>query len=498
MAVFKVLSILLITSHLCDGRRTRGNRADAEFGMKMKMPYEPRSVFRVYSPELDLDDACTVELFRPHTLQSCGFNSSHPLVIITHGWSMDGTIERWVTKLATALKSTQKDINVLFTDWRTLAHQHYPIAAQNTRIVGQDIAQLLIWLEDVIQVPVSKVHLIGYSLGAHIAGFAGSNLAMSGRTLGRITGLDPAGPMFEGMSPTDRLSPDDARFVDAIHTFTQQHMGLSVGIKQPVAHYDFYPNGGSSQPGCQLHVQNLYAHLSQYGLMGFEQTVKCAHERAVHLFIDSLLHKDKQITAYKCSNNEAFNKGACLDCRKNRCNTLGFDIRKVRTSRSKRLYLKTRSLMPYKMYHFQFRIQLFSQIEKIDPSLSITLTGSLGESETLPISLVEEVSGNKTYSFLITLDKDIGDLMMLSISWDDAPLWTNMWSKMKTVMLWGSKDKGPQLTIGKIRVKAGETQQKSSFCAQSEGSVSIQPSEQKLFVRCDENPHSSRLMTSRR
>ncbi|XP_066509118.1 hepatic triacylglycerol lipase-like [Hoplias malabaricus] len=498
MAVFKGLFLLLITSHLCDGRRGRGNRADAEFGMSMKMPYEPQSEFRVFSPEVDLEDACTVKLFQPHTLQSCGFNSSHPLVIITHGWSMDGMIERWATKLATALKNSQKDINVLFTDWMTLAHQHYPIAAWNTRIVGQDIAQLLIWLEDYIQVPVSKVHLIGYSLGAHISGFAGSNLASSGRTLGRITGLDPAGPLFEGMSPTDRLSPDDARFVDAIHTFTQQHLGLSVGINQPVAHFDFYPNGGSSQPGCHLHVQNLYTHLAQYGLMGFEQTVKCAHERSVHLFIDSLLNKDKQITAYKCSSDEAFNKGMCLDCRKNRCNTLGYDIKKHRTSRSKRLYLKTRSLMPFKVYHFQFRIQLFTEVETIDPSLSITLTGTLGESETLPISLEKEISGNKTYSFLITLDTDIGDLIMLSISWDDLPLWTNMWSKMKTIMPWGRKDKGPEIIIGKIRVKAGETQQRMGFCVHSEGSVSLQPSEQKLFVRCDENSLSSRRVASRR
>ncbi|XP_072527482.1 hepatic triacylglycerol lipase [Salminus brasiliensis] len=496
MAVFKVLSFLLLTAHLCDGQRRRGSRTDAVFGKRMKTPYEPQSVFRVFSPEVDMEDTCMVKLFQPHTLHSCGFNSSLPVVIITHGWSMDGLVESWVSKLATALKSTQKDINVLFTDWRTLAHQHYPIAAQNTRIVGQELAMLLTWLEDFIQVPVSKVHLIGYSLGAHISGFAGSNLAITGKTLGRITGLDPAGPLFEGMSPSDRLSPDDARFVDAIHTFTQQHMGLSVGIKQPVAHFDFYPNGGSSQPGCQLHVQNLYAHLSQFGLMGFEHTVKCAHERAVHLFIDSLLNKDKQITAYTCSSNEAFNKGLCLDCRKNRCNTLGFNIKKVRTGRSKRLYLKTRSLMPYKLYHFQFRIQLFTQNEKIDPSLSITLTGTLGESETLPMSLEEKISGNKSYSFLITLDRDIGDLMMLHISWEDDPLWANMWSKMKTIMPWINKDKGPQLTIGKIRVKAGETQQKTGFCALSEDSSSIRPSEQKLFVRCDETPQRSRRVTS--
>lgn len=66
-------------------------------------------------------------------------------------------IESWVTRLAAALKSTQKDINILVSDWLTLAQQHYPIAVQNTRVVGQEIARLLIWLE--VRRPNKKVCL---------------------------------------------------------------------------------------------------------------------------------------------------------------------------------------------------------------------------------------------------------------------------------------------------------------------------------------------------
>lgn len=79
-------------------------------------------------------------------------------------------------------------------------------------------------------------------------------------------GLDPAGPDFEGMHAHRRLSPDDAHFVDVLHTFTRGSLGLSIGIQQPVGHVDIYPNGGSYQPGCNL--RGTLEKIANFGIFG--------------------------------------------------------------------------------------------------------------------------------------------------------------------------------------------------------------------------------------
>ncbi|XP_036400228.1 hepatic triacylglycerol lipase [Megalops cyprinoides] len=493
MGVVRILACFLISYHLSNGQQIGGKEMGKLQPDASKASYIPKSVFRLYSEGASVEDSCTVLPYKPQTLDSCRFNTSNPLIIIIHGWSIDGTMENWVPDLAAALTSTLRDVNVAIVDWLSLAHHLYPTAVQNTRVVGQEVAQMLEWLEEFSQFPMDKVHLIGYCLGAHVSGLAGSYIT-GPRKIGRITGLDPTGPLFEGMSHTDRLSPDDAKFVDVIHTFTQQHMGLSMGIQQPVGHFDFYPNGGTFQPGCQL--SNLFYHLSQYGLNGFQQSVKCSHERSVHLFIDSLLNRDKRSTAYWCKDESSFERGACLDCRKNRCNTLGYDVKRVRTGASKRLFLKTRHAQPYKVYHYQLKMQFINQAEHNEPSLTVSLTGTRGETEKLPITFTEGLSGNRTHSFLLSLDTDIGELMVLRLYWQGKAALANVWNKMQTIMPWGSERKRQELTLGRIRIKTGDTQKKTTFCAKTNDDTHIKPTQEKVFVRCEEGrqgPHRRRL-----
>lgn len=76
--------------------------------------------------------------------------------------------------------------------------------------------------------------------------------------------------------------------------------------------------------------------------------VKCEHERSIHLFIDSLLNEQEAAKAYRCGSNDMFNRGMCLSCRKSRCNTVGYDISKVRKARNVQMYTKTRASMPFR------------------------------------------------------------------------------------------------------------------------------------------------------
>ncbi|GBP55248.1 Lipase member H [Eumeta japonica] len=177
------------------------------------------------------------------------------------------------------------DHNVIIVDARRLkAGPWYLTAAENTWYIGRFVAHFIDYLvsssvfdfnfpvpvphlESVTEswyqyqigprthehrgLDLSKTHLVGHSLGAQSAGVAGGTLT-SGK-VARITGLDPALPLFDKLSDIQKLDASDAQFVDVIHT----DAGI-FGVQKSIGHADFYPNGGlSPQPGCELEIKPM-------------------------------------------------------------------------------------------------------------------------------------------------------------------------------------------------------------------------------------------------
>uniref|UniRef100_A0A9J7YSY5 PLAT domain-containing protein n=1 Tax=Cyprinus carpio carpio TaxID=630221 RepID=A0A9J7YSY5_CYPCA len=365
------------------------------------------------------DDVCYIVRGKPETLSSCNFKNTSKTFLVIHGWTVSGLFESWVEKLV----------------------NYYVVAAKNTKMVGQEIGLFIDWLEVCsANVPLEKLHLLGYSLGAHVAGFAGS--------------LDPAGPNFEGVHAHRRLSPDYAHFVEVLHTFTQGSLGLSIGIEQPVGHVDIYPNGGSFQPGCNL--RGALEKIASYGILALNNAIRCEHERSVHLFIDSLLNEGEASRAYSCGSNDMFNCGMCLQCHKNRCNTVGYDASKVRKARSIKMFTKTRGSMRFRVFHYQLKINFLGKLNQLamEPTLTVSLYGTNGEAE--------KITANKTYSFLVVTEKDIGDLLMLKF-------------KLK-------ESTSSLLSL----VRAGETQKKYVFNIFTRYSEHKNSAQDVVFVTCKE------------
>lgn len=80
----------------------------------------------------------------------------------------------------------------------------------------------------------------------------------------------------------------------------------------------------------------------------------------------------------------------------------------------------------------------------------------------------EKIGSNKTHSFLLVTEKRIGDLLMLKFKWEETNGWSTS-SMLKMVSSWWSGDSdGANMEVHKIRIRAGETQQKyvvSGFAA---------------------------------
>ncbi|XP_026498627.1 lipase member I-like [Vanessa tameamea] len=178
--------------------------------------------------------------------------------------------------------------NVLLVDAEEMMNQRYILSVHNARLIGKRLANLLGNLEN-FGASADDFHLIGVSLGAHIAGWAGKYFhKYKSHLIGRITGLDPAGPCFSFAYPDQRLDKMDAKYVDVMHSNM-----LMQGVIEPLGHADFYINGGGpQQPGCVM--------------------PSCSHLRAAQVYAESI-RTPKSFVGIRCQSWQKFEANKCKD-----------------------------------------------------------------------------------------------------------------------------------------------------------------------------------------
>jgi hypothetical protein len=235
------------------------------------------------------------------------YSGSRRTVFIIHGFSTNGNFP-WISEMKDAYLD-KEDINAVILDWGGGAQiLDYTKAASNTRSVGAYTALVFQNLLEASGSSASRFWCVGHSLGSHVCGHTGMRMPTLNK-LGRITGMDPAGPLFQNNPDLDvGLNPSCATFVDVIHSDTE------FGTERPLGHIDFYPSGGRDQPGCGVHRDIIDSAEDNIHAIWDADNAKdiCSHSRAYQFMTESI--KDDCFRANEECNNYANLPGSCSSC----------------------------------------------------------------------------------------------------------------------------------------------------------------------------------------
>ncbi|XP_053063257.1 pancreatic lipase-related protein 3 isoform X1 [Acinonyx jubatus] len=346
------------------------------------------------------------------TIQASHFGTDKMTHINIPGWKSDG---KWQQDMCNVLLKVE-DVNCINVDWIN-GSLEYIHAVNNLRVVGAEVAYLTDVLMKKFGYSPSKVHLIGHSVGAHLAGEAGSRVP----GLGRITGLDPAGPYFHNTPNEVRLDPSDANFVDVIHTNAVRLLfEFGAGTINACGHLDFYPNGGKHMPGCE----DLITPLFSFDFNAYKEEVAsffdCNHARSHRFYIESILNPDAFI-AYPCRSYRSFKAGNCFHCPKEGCPTMGhfadrFHLKNMQPNRWY-YFLNTGTLSPFARWSHKLSVRLDGN-NVTQGSMFLRVGGTTGKTGALVIASGTLKPG-MTYTKLIDADVNVGNVTNIEFFWKE-------------------------------------------------------------------------------
>ncbi|XP_050436460.1 pancreatic triacylglycerol lipase-like [Adelges cooleyi] len=226
------------------------------------------------------------------SISAAPFADSNKLIFYLHGFG-ESADAAGALLIRNAYLNGTDDVNVVLVDYSNMTGVFSPslygfaLSFPRSRYcylprTADTLVEMILLIQKV-NTQINYTRLIGFSLGAQIAGKAGTRYKeITGWLLDRITALDAGGTCLQ-QSP--EISKHSASFVDVVHSNTGWF-----GYIKPAGHVDFYMNNGIIQPVCLTNASDV-ADIFGFPSESMDATL-CSHLSSVLYFVASIYNDE--------------------------------------------------------------------------------------------------------------------------------------------------------------------------------------------------------------
>ncbi|XP_057704714.1 inactive pancreatic lipase-related protein 1-like [Corythoichthys intestinalis] len=387
------------------------------------------------------------------TIHASNYGGMRKTRVVIPGYLQKGD-EDWPQEMCKVMLMWE-NVNCIAVEWKNGVKTHqYAQAANNGRVLAAQVASMMTFLMGNYKQTAGKFHIIGHSLGAHVAGEIGSRIG----GIARITGLDPVEPYFHDTNAAVRLDTTDATFVDVIHTDGNPfNTKLGLGMSHPIGHIDFYPNGGDQMPGCKVNKgRPTDLDAIWEGTKDFDA---CNHIRAYQYYQESMV-KPQGFVGFPCSDASSFAAGKCFPCADDKCPLMGLYADRFSSTNASetKYFLTTGSSEPFGRYSYNVKVTLDGPSWPNPGFMYVALAGESDSTKEYQLH-VGTMKPGKTYEMHIDAEVDASTVTEVRFRWNNHifnPM-NPKYGASKVELLRG-KDKKITLFCGTGNVEENEIQ----------------------------------------